>query len=266
MDYLAYYGLTHNPFDKENATLFETIDFKEVNVRLEYMCNTLGFCTITGSPGVGKTFALREFMNKLNPNIYRVCYLQLSTVSVPDFYQAIGKSLGIDVSFRKIEKFHQIQERIVTLREKNKITPIFIFDEAQYLKGSILQELVMLFNFEMDSKKNCLVLLTGLPYLTQIIERAQFEPLKQRILTNYEFVGIELAETKNYLEHLLKESNRTTPLFSEAAVEALHSNSNGSIRKLNNIITQTLMIGATKEKPLIDTDIILAAITELNFI
>lgn len=266
MDYLVHYGLTHNPFDKENTTMFETIDLKEVNVRLDYMCKTLGFCTITGSPGVGKTFALQQFMNKLTPNIYRICYLQLSTVSVPDFYQAIGKSLGIDVPHRKIDKFHQIQERIVALREKNKITPIFIFDEAQYLKGSILQELVMLFNFDMDSKKNCLVLLTGLPHLTQIIERAQFEPLKQRILTNYEFIGIEMTETKNYLEQLLKEANRMTPIFSEAAIEALHSNSNGSIRKLNNIVTQTLMIGAMKEKKIIDTDIILAAITELNFI
>lgn len=266
MNHLAYYGLTHNPFDKENSTAFETIDLKEVNVRLAYMCKTLGFCTITGSPGVGKTFALRQFTSKLNPNIYRVCYLQLSTVSIPDFYQAIGKSLGIDVPHRKIDKFHQIQERITTLYKKNKITPIFIFDEAQYLKGTLLQELVMLFNFEMDSKKNCLILLTGLPYLTQIIDRAQLEPLKQRILTNYEFIGIEIAEIQEYLDQLLKEANRVTPLFTEAAVEALHSNSNGSIRKLNNIVTQTLMLGATKEKSIIDTDIILAAITELNFI
>lgn len=153
MDFLTFYGLTHNPFDKENDTAYETIDLKERDVRLNYMCKTLGFCTITGRPGVGKTFALRQFASKLNPNIYRICYLQLSTVSVPDFYQAIGKSLGIDLPSRKIDKFHQIQERITTLHEKNKITPIFIFDEAQYLKGTILQELVMLFNFEMDSKK-----------------------------------------------------------------------------------------------------------------
>lgn len=266
MDYLAYYGLTHNPFDKENSAVFETIDLKEVNVRLAYMCKTLGFCTITGSPGVGKTFALRQFTSKLNPNIYRVCYLQLSTVSIPDFYQAIGKSLGIEVPHRKIDKFHQIQERIATLHDKNKITPIFIIDEAQYLKSSILQELVMLFNFKMDSKKNCLILLSGLPYLTQVIDRAQLEPLKQRILTNYEFIGIEIAEVQAYLDHLLKEANRTTPLFTESAVEALHSNANGSIRKLNNILTQTLILGANKEKTMIDTDIILAAITELNFI
>lgn len=266
MDYLAYYGLTHNPFDKENSAVFETIDLKEVNVRLAYMCKTLGFCTITGSPGVGKTFALRQFTTKLNPNIYRICYLQLSTVSIPDFYQAIGKSLGIDVPHRKIDKFHQIQERIATLHDKNKITPIFIFDEAQYLKGPVLQELVMLFNFDMDSKKNCLVLLTGLPYLTQVIDRAPFEPLKQRILTNYEFVGLEVNEIHAYLDKLLNEANRSTPLFSEAAEEALHSNANGSIRKLNNILTQSLLLGAAKEKSIIDTDTILAAITELNFI
>lgn len=266
MDYLAYYGLTHNPFDKESDSVFETIDLKEMNVRLGYMCNALGFCMVTGSPGVGKTFALRQFTEKLNPSIYRVCYLQLSTVTMTDFYHAIGRSLGIDLPSKKIDKFYQIQERIMTLYEKNKVTPIFILDEAQYLKGPILQELVMLFNFNMDSKKNCLIVLTGLPYLSRIIDRAQFEPLKQRILTTYEFIGLEANELTNYLKKMLQDANRSTPLFSEPAIEALHSSSNGSIRKLNSLLTQSIMLGANKEKTLIDTEIVLAATNELNFI
>lgn len=111
-----------------------------------------------------------------------------------------------------------------------------------------------------------MVLLSGLPYLTQVIERAQFEPLKQRIMTNYEFIGIEMSEAQAYLEQLLKDANRTIPLFCEAAIGALHSNSNGSIRKMNNIIAQSLLLGATKEQVLIDADIVLSTITELNFI
>lgn len=265
MDHLTYYGLTHDPFDKESSSVFETVDLKEVSARLDYVTKTLGICVITGSSGSGKTFALRHFASKLNPSLYRVCYLQLATVTMSDFYDAIGTALGLELPRKKIDKFHQIQERIVTLYEKNKVTPIFIFDEAQYLKGPILQELVMLFNFEMDSKKNCLIILTGLPYLAQMLERAQFEPLKQRVIAKYEVVGIEAKEVQSYLDAQFRHANRSTPVFTEAAVEALRLDAGTSIRKLNNIVTHSLILGAKKNQAVIDTDIIYAANREVNF-
>ena len=32
MDYLVYYGMTHNPFDKTAPKVIETVDYKELNV------------------------------------------------------------------------------------------------------------------------------------------------------------------------------------------------------------------------------------------
>ncbi len=50
------------------------------------------------------------------------------------------------------------------------------------------------------------------------------------------------------------------------AMLSAYSSSGGSIRKLNLIITKALMIGRQNNKQNIDTDIILAAIDEIELI
>ena len=44
-----------------------------------------------------------------------------------------------------------IQERVLSLNRSNRIHPILLIDEAQYLSNAILQELRLLTNFEIDS-------------------------------------------------------------------------------------------------------------------
>lgn len=47
MDYLVYYGMTHNPFDKTAPKVIETVDYKELNVRLKYLTDVLGIGLVT---------------------------------------------------------------------------------------------------------------------------------------------------------------------------------------------------------------------------
>jgi type II secretory pathway predicted ATPase ExeA len=266
MDFTTYYGLTHNPFDKESDAVLETVDFKEMQFRLNYLKDTLGIGLITGNPGVGKSFALRKFAEDLNPNLYKVCYLPLSTVSINDFYNSLAISLGLEPKNRKIDKFNQIQERITNLYESSRITPVIIIDEAQYLKGTILQELALLLNFNMDSRKNCILILTGLPQLAQTLSRAQFEPLKQRIITQYEFGGLEREDVASYIETMVKSANGKAKIFTESSFDALGSNAGKSIRKLNNLVTQSMIIGAKRKKKTIDIEIVYDANSEITIL
>lgn len=56
---------------------------------------------------------------------------------------------------------------------------------------------------------------------------------------------------------MLQDANRSTSLFSESAIESLHSSSNSSIQKLlNSLLKQSSMLGANKDKPLIDVGIV----------
>ena len=92
MMFKAYYGLSTDPFPKDVdiKNYFPSKDFQEALNRLEFLKETNGFGLITGQPGVGKSFLLRYFVNSLNSNLYKCVYIPISTLTVMDFYRAIG--------------------------------------------------------------------------------------------------------------------------------------------------------------------------------
>lgn len=115
MNYEFFYGLTFNPFTKglPAQDVFESADYKQFSSRMEYFKSTKGFACVYGEPGSGKTTSLRAFIAKLNPQLFRVVYLPLSTTTVQDFYRHLAVGLGLLLRFRKVDLFHQIQEQIV---------------------------------------------------------------------------------------------------------------------------------------------------------
>lgn len=154
--YTTYFGMKKNPFKKDIdlKDTYEFNDFKEVQGRLNYLLNTKGIGIITGAAGKGKTYSIRYFTEHLNKNLYKVAYLQLSTLTVMDFYKGLCKELGIEPLNKKIDMFKQIQERIRNLAVDRKIMPVIVCDEAQYLRTDILNDLKMLLNF---NRKNIFI-------------------------------------------------------------------------------------------------------------
>lgn len=66
----SHYGLSFNPFDKQNAKekdRFLSKDISEMTSRLDYLKDTRGIGLFTARPGMGKSFALRCFAKSLNP-------------------------------------------------------------------------------------------------------------------------------------------------------------------------------------------------------
>ena len=81
------YGLSFNPFDKQNSRekdRFLSKDISEMASRLDYLKDTRGIGLFTARPGMGKSFALRCFAKSLNPNLYHMEYICLSTGILED--------------------------------------------------------------------------------------------------------------------------------------------------------------------------------------
>ena len=179
MDDTARYGLAFNPFLKNaKEVIVETREYKEARFRLDYLLSTKGFGLLTGSPGRGKTTVIRNWARGLNPSLYKVIYSSLSTLTVMDFYRNLAAQLGMEPSYRKNDNFRIIQEAINRLALEKHQTPVIIMDEANYISPKILNDLKILFNFEMDSRDRAVVLLSGLPQLNNTLRLAAHEPLR----------------------------------------------------------------------------------------
>ena len=264
----TYFGMKCNPFRKgvEQKNKYEFVDFKEMQGRLEYLQKIHGIGLFTGSPGFGKTYSIKYFLENLNIGFYKTVYLSLSTVTVMDFYRGLCIELGISPMHRKIDMFKQIQDTIKTYVKDRKITPVIVLDEAQYLRTDVLNDLKILFNFDIDSKDYAILILVGQPVLNDMLSRNTHEALKQRIVVNYTFCGLNEKEVEEYLKSRLKIAGMNENMFEEGAIKAISSICNGSTRKLNSIIENCLMICEQRGENVVNTEIAMLAENELSLL
>ena len=237
MDYTARYGLEFNPFLKNSKeVLVETQEYKEVQFRLKYLLSTKGFGILTGSAGKGKTTALRSFASSLNPSLYKVIYSSLSTLTVMDFYRNLAAELGAVPAHRKTENFKLIQDEINRLAIEKR--------------------------FEMDSRDRAVILLAGLPQLNNTLRLGIHEPLRQRIVMNYNLDGLSKEEGRSYIHEKLKGAGCSQKVFEENAIEAVLNAANGTPRMINKLCNASLLVGNSSNLNIITADAVMQAISD----
>lgn len=263
--FTAYYALNFNPFTNEIDTKhnFKSVDFTQVSARLEILKNHKGIGLLSGEPGSGKSFALRCFVSSLNKNMYKVVYIPITTLTVKEFYRALCDGLGIIPAYKKVDMFKQIQESMHNYASKN-ITPVIIIDEVQFISNSILDDLRLILNFEMDSKNYSVLILCGQSKLVLQLSRQTHEALMQRIAVNYAFKGLSRSETREYIYSRFKASGRTEPPIDEAAYELIYTTTGGFPRKINSLLTMALLTGLKEQLPILDSNLFLKANEELG--
>ncbi len=263
MDYFTRYGLEFNPFLKNSKEiLVDTSEYKEISFRLDYLAKTKGFGLLTGSAGRGKTTAIRNWSAALNPSLFKVIYSSLSTLTVNDFYRNLVQQLGTAPSFRKPDNFRIIQDELTRLSLEKRKTPIIIIDEANYINNAILNDLKILFNFEMDSRDRAVVLLAGLPQLNSTLRLTIHEPMRQRIVMNYHLEGLSKEEGRHYILEKLKGAGCNQPVFEDAALEAILNAADGTPRMMNKFCNAAMLIGDSKQADCITADIVMQAIND----
>lgn len=266
--YRAYWNIEYNPFSKEIGInkIYKTEDFNEAITRLEFLEKVRGIGLFTGVPGTGKTYTIKYFLENLNPGLYKVIYLPLTSVSVLDFYRALCVELNLETKGSKTKMFYEIQENIKKIVKEQKKHLIIAIDEVQLLKQEILTDLKILFNFEMDSKNMATVILIGLPVINHILSRSTNEDLNQRIVMNYDFKGLSKEDIKKYINDRLNLVKVNTNIFSENVFEILPNLVSGSIRKLNVVLERALTLGAIEKVDKIDSELIMKAVNDISLI
>ena len=258
-DLMTWFGFKRFPFDKEIKTknILQTDPIKECLARLDYIKRRGGIMLLTGDPGIGKTFAMRYFVENLNDNIYRYIYTALSTVNRIDLLRHISAMLGLPNRTAKSGLYTQIQQEILSSKEQHGRTLFIIIDEAHLLKPGPLQELRLLTNFKMDSCDPFVLILAGQSDLRRTMEFSIMEPLAQRLAMRFHIAPLQLHEVEGYLIHHIQLAGCSEMLFSKSTISAIHEMSFGIPRKIGNIAVQGLTYAMFDQKRSVSPEMIL---------
>lgn len=126
----------------------------------------------------------------------------------------------------------------------------------------MLNDLKILFNFEMDSKNRAVILLVGLPQLNSTLRLGVHEPLRQRIVMNYNIEGLSKEEGRTYISEKLRGAGCSMEIFAENAVEAVLNAADGTPRMINKLCSAAMLVASSRNLNVIDADAAMQAIND----
>jgi general secretion pathway protein A len=260
----AFWGLSRPPFDNSPnpAFLYLSPAHADALVRLTYAVERRrGIAMLTGHYGCGKTTMSRVLIQRLDPDRYEIALLGQPTWTVPTFLREILYQVGVETSAEgRPALLHQLHDVLVRNLERGRDT-LVVVDEAQLIDDPlVLEELRLLLNLQTDDRFLITVVLIGSPELLSRVR--QLPHLDQRIAVRCHLDPLDADHTARYVAHRLAAAGRATPVFTDAALRAIHASTQGAPRMINNVCDLALLVGALHRLERIDADTIGAVVED----
>lgn len=265
--FTQFFNLKFNPFTKEIPVdkLFASKDLIELDSRLKYLQDARGIGLVIGEAGAGKSTALRRYVKSLNPALFKYSYFPLSTVTVQEFYRGLAMELGEEPRHKKVDLFHQIQFAINSMYHERRITPVIVLDEIHMASNKLLEDLRLIFNFNMDSENPFILILAGQPLIRSKLSLSINHPLRQRIVVKHTMSSLQKEELGDYLKTRLIFAGTYEDLFATPSIEAIYGVTSGVPRLVNSLATNSLLVACEKKQRQVDEETVYQAQSELNF-
>ena len=261
---LQHFGLKHYPLGKVQSELWDDGFLVRLKERFTWLLESPGMGLLTGESGVGKTAALRQLTQALNPHRYQVVYLAETDFGRLDLYRSLALALGLEPVHRRAALWRDIKARILELADGKSIVPVWIIDEAQNLPVEFFRDLPAFLNFAFDSRDLIAIWLLGHPRLAHTLERAPYAALASRIQVRLKLQPVtERERFKLLINHAFGQAGAQHTLLSDSGLELLRQASQGLPRQAGRILKTSLQLAVPKGLNHLPDELIQQTIEEL---
>lgn len=261
----AHYGFDRMPFGRDLAPgkLHRHASHNEAVARIGWCIAERSIGVVTGEVGAGKTVSVRTVLQSLDPSKHTVIYLPNPLIGVRGIYEEIVNAFGQSAAHLGSRLMVQASKVLAAEREERGRTPVLVIDEAHLLTYEQLESVRMLTNQSMDQDSPLACLLVGQPTLRRTMKLAVLAALEQRTALRYTMPGMTAPETASYIAHHLKLVGRPDQLFTEDALNLVHTTARGFPRGVNNLALQSLVAAFAAGKNLVDDTAARSAVSEV---
>ncbi|WP_370188016.1 XrtA/PEP-CTERM system-associated ATPase [Qipengyuania sp.] len=266
--YEEFYGFSERPFQltPDPAYYFESVTHKKALSYLGYGLNQgEGFIVITGEVGSGKSTLVAHLKQKLDDKRMTVGEVVTSALDGEEMIHVAARSFGLDVEGGDKAAALASIELFLHEEARHGRRCLLIVDEAQNLSIGALEELRMLSNFQLGSHPLLQTLLLGQPEFKQLLAHSdELEQLRQRVIAAHHLEPMQPGEIEPYVMHRLRHVGWDgNPEIASGVWVKLHKASGGIPRKVNQVMTRLLLLGAVEEQAVLETDMLDAVVEEM---
>lgn len=251
--YRKFHGLTGSAFGKSipAKSLYVYGQLTELSEELDCLLEDGGVGVISGEIGMGKTTSLRHYFESVGERACHLCY-QGASRHPTALLEGVVETLGVAPVRLRAGLLRQVSQRVERLYQEQRKKTLLVLDEAHLLEDSLLEDLRLLTNYEMDTNDPLVLLLVGHPALRLRLQRPVHQALWDRVRMSYRFAGLSQAETSDYIDCHLKHAGGKPGLFTEDARQAIFELSQGIPRRINTLALQSLKKSAQRKLSPID--------------
>lgn len=264
-----FYGLTGRPFQltPDPNFYFESATHRKALSYLGYgMAQSEGFIVITGEVGAGKSTLVAHLMQKIDREQMTVGQVVTSNLDGEELVHVVAQSFGIEIDGKdKASALGAIENFLHDEAREGRRT-LLVVDESQNLSVEALEELRMLSNFQLGSHPLLQLLLLGQPEFKQVLAQStELEQLRQRVIAAHHLESMEPNELEPYIRHRLECVGwNGNPEFDQRVFKELYEATGGIPRRVNQVVTRLLLLGAVEQRTRIDNAMLSAVLREMQ--
>ena len=257
--YKEFYSLSEDPFalEPDPRFFFLTKNHRKVLFSLVYgITGTKGFNLLLGEAGTGKTTFIRHLLSMLGPHIKAIPLFD-PPPTFDELLLAVLRELKLPLEEGNGgSRLEQLNEYLYQ-RAAQKETLLIIVDEAQNLSKELLEQLRLLCNPDPIRPRFLQGFLVGEPDIADKLDSRDLRALKQRIVIIRQLRPLTEEESRQYIEHRLKEARSSLEaIFTPEAAALICRQSRGIPRVIHSLCHLALSTGYVLSQKKIDAPLI----------
>jgi len=274
--YLEFFKLSEFPFSIacDEKYFFESEIHSEALGNMLYaVSQRKGMVLISGQVGAGKTFLSSMLASRLGLSALIVT-VRHPPASGKQLLRSIAGGLGLklDADLDIMAVAEEVQQALEQRQRRGQLVAVLI-DEIQDLPDEALEEVRLIWNWELDGQRLAQIILVGQPEIRKRLLQPRWESLRQRIVLSYHLGRLSRAETADYIRHRIAvaadgdddEARDSLPKFLPDAMEEIFKATQGTPRLINSLCDNALLTAYAKSRRDIDAGIIASVLASMTF-